>query len=249
MFNSNDFKNYRQLLGFNSQQIFKNFLAAKDICPMIDLAYITQLNERLIYIFKRINEIYYDPCDIDLFLENNLLKVFDKIMENNILSRLNNQGRRNEMVYFSWMRGYLICEYFKKSLCEIFDVLENEIKNIGEDDFSSLDTFKRTPRADLQIHNWRIEIQSGFQGVNDIKEHKVREAKRNFYDLNVQTLVVHFDIFNGQVAFVDISQILDDDINWITRQQMEGQSVFNIDLNYFKWMFTNNPPKLREVLI
>ncbi|EIL5858001.1 restriction endonuclease, partial [Campylobacter jejuni] len=166
---------------------------------------------------------------------------------NDILNNLNNQGRRKEEVYFSWMRGYLVCEYFKKAISEIFDISKDEIKNIGDDDFHSLDTFKRTPRADLEINNYRLEIQSGFQGINDIKEHKVREAKNIFNDKNIKTLVIHFDLFNGQVAFVDISKIQNNDLNWITRQQMEGQSVFNIDSNYFQWLFLNKAPKFKDL--
>ena len=164
-------------------------------------------------------------------------------MKNNaILEKLNNQGRRKEEVYFSWMRGFLICEYFKEAICDIFSIDLSQILHIGGDDFSSLDTFKRTPKADLQIQNIRIEMQSGFQGINDIKEHKVREAKRNFLEQKIKTLVIYFDIFNGQVAFVDISNIADDDLHWITRQQMEGQSVFNIEQNYFKWKLQVKPP-------
>ena len=90
-------------------------------------------------------------------------------------------------------------------------------------------------------------MQSGFQGINDIKEHKVREAKRNFIEERIQTLVIHFDIFNGQVAFVDISNIPSDDLNWITRQQMEGQSVFNIEQNYFKWLLKEKPPRFASL--
>ncbi|HIS08659.1 MAG TPA: restriction endonuclease [Candidatus Scatomorpha intestinipullorum] len=244
MFNANDFKQYRYSLGFNSQQHFKEFLSAKDIKPCIDFTYIDSLNNRLCEIFKRINEIYYKPRNIESFLQNTLFNTFYLMKRNVILQKLNNQGRRKEEVYFSWMRGFLICEYFKEAICDIFEIEKSQILHIGEDNFSSLETFKRTPRADLQIQNMRIEIQSGFQGINDIKEHKVREAKRIFIEEKIQTLVIHFDIFNGQVAFVDISNIPNDDLNWITRQQMEGQSVFNIEQNYFKWLLKEKPPCL-----
>lgn len=93
----------------------------------------------------------------------------------------------------------------------------------------------------------RLEVQSGFQGINDIKEHKVREARAVFEQDKLKTIVLHFDIFNGQVAFVDISCIEDNDLNWITRQQMEGQSVFNIEQNYFKWLLKDKPPKFEEI--
>ncbi|GAA8345156.1 hypothetical protein HpDR29_03750 [Helicobacter pylori] len=91
-----------------------------------------------------------------------------------------------------------------------------------------------------------LEVQSGFQGINDIKEYKVLEAKRRLITDKIPTIVVHFDLFNGQVACVEISQIKDNDLNWITRQQMEGQSVFNISQNFFDYKITemSNKPFL-----
>ncbi len=55
-----------------------------------------------------------------------------------------------------------------------------------------------------------------------IKEHKVLEAKRRLITDKVPTIVVHFDLFNGQVACVEISKIKDNDLNWITRQQLDN---------------------------
>lgn len=252
MFGVNDFRYYRNALGFSSQVRFKEFLSAKDIVANIDFNYIDLLNERLCEIFKKLNEIYYKPCDIETFLQNKLFNAYALLKNNEILNKLNNQGRRKEEVYFSWIRGYLILEYFKNAIAEIFGTSQDLIQSIGEDDFSSLDTFKRTPKADLALQNanknWRVEVQSGFQGVNDIKEHKVGEAKAVYERTNTKTLVIHFDIFNGQVAFVDISSIEDNNIHWITRQQMEGQSVLNIEQNHFKWLLTKSPPKFDEVL-
>ena len=182
MFSNSDFKAYRESLGFSSQQNFKEFLGAKDIKAGIDFAYIELLNLRLEQIFTCLNTIYYKPCDIGLFLKENLIKNYNLMKNNQILEKLNNQGRRKEEVYFSWMRGFLICEFFKESLRDIFDDQLLLIENIGEDDFTSFNSFKRSPRADLQVsQNLRIEMQSGFQGINDIKEHKVREAKIIFY--------------------------------------------------------------------
>lgn len=247
MFNSDDFKSYRSLLGFSNQSRFKEFLSAKDINPSIDFAYIDLLNERLCAIFRALNGIYYNPCDIDGFLQSTLFRVYGLLRNNQILNKLNNQGRRKEEVYFSWMRGFMICEYFKGAIADIFGVNLSTIKSIGDDDFNALDTFKRTPRADFELKNMRLEVQSGFQGINDIKEHKVREARVVFEQDKLKTIVLHFDIFNGQVAFVDISRIEDNDLNWITRQQMEGQSVFNIEQNYFKWLLKDKPPKFSEI--
>ena len=101
----------------------------------------------------------------------------------------------------------------------------------------------------MTIKKIRIEVQSGFQGINDIKQHKVLEAKRIFLEKNIPTIAIHFDLFNGQVAFVRLDTIEDNNVNWITRQQMEGQTVFNIDQNYFIWKLTEQPPKISELNI
>lgn len=96
-------------------------------------------------------------------------------------------------------------------------------KFFGGDNFESIESFKRSPKADFLLDNHLLlEVQSGFQGINDIKEHKVIEAKRRLITDKIPTIVVHFDLFNGQVACVEISKIKDNDLNWITRQQMEG---------------------------
>lgn len=89
-----------------------------------------------------------------------------------------------------------------------------------------------------------LEVQSGFQGINDIKEHKVLEAQRRLITDKIPTIVVHFDLFNEQVACVEISQIKENDLNWITRQQMEGQNVLNISQNFFDYKITEMPNSL-----
>lgn len=90
-------------------------------------------------------------------------------------------------------------------------------------------------------------MQSGFTGTNDIKQHKVLEAEKIFRNLGLHTIVIHFDLYNGQVAFVKIDEIDQDDINWIIRQQMEGQTVFNIEQNHFVWKLTELPPKFKDL--
>ncbi|MEK7130570.1 MAG: restriction endonuclease [Patescibacteria group bacterium] len=172
--------------------------------------------------------------------------------ESGILPILNNQGRRPEQVYFSWMRGFVVSNYFLKALGLIFSVDTSTIDLIGDDDLRSVETFKRTPKADLEIklngkEKIRIEMQSGFTGINDIKQHKVLEAKRVFRDDGTSTLAIHIDLYNGQVAFIKLDEIEDDSVNWITRQQMEGQTVFNIDQNYFAWKITEGPIKYEEI--
>jgi hypothetical protein len=249
------FKEYRKELGFTNQKGTKDFFGAKDITPTVDFNYIALLNSRLIEIVKKINSLVTEDIkvfNIDSFCIDNIERVFKKLKENNIIERLNNQGRRPEQVYFSWMRGYIISNYFLKALSIIFEVDIENIKLIGDDDLVKIESFKRTPTADLEItltngSRVRIEMQSGFQGVNDIKQHKVLEAKKIMQTQNIPSIAIHFDLFNGQVAFVRLDSITDDSVNWITRQQMEGQTVFNIEQNYFIWKLTESPPKLNAL--
>ncbi len=249
------FKEYRKELGFTNQGDVKKFFAGKDITPTVDYNYIELLNTRLIEIIKKINSLVSNEINfnnIDEFCTNNVNVVFDKLKDNNIIQRLNNQGRRPEQVYFSWMRGYIISNYFLKALSKIFKVSLDNISLIGDDDLVNIESFKRTPTADLEIllnngNKLRIEVQSGFVGVNDIKQHKVLEAKRIFQTEGISSLAIHFDLFNGQVAFIKLDEIEDDSVNWITRQQMEGQTVFNIDQNYFTWKLTEIPPLLEDI--
>lgn len=245
------YKNYRRQIGFTNQDDVKDFFGAKDIVPSIDLSYLQLLNKRLYHIVDKINftinpQIQVD--DLEAFKKLYIDRPFEIIKDSGILPTLNNQGRRPEQVYFSWMRGYIISNYFLKALGFIFDANLSDISLIGDDDLFNEDTFNRTPKADLEIkladsQKLRIEMQSGFTGINDIKKHKVIEAKKVLQESGIHTLVIHFDLYNGQVAFVKVSQITDGDLNWVTRQQMEGQTVFSIDQKYFIWNLTEIPPK------
>ena len=248
------FKLYREELGFRNQNEAKKFLSAKDLQPNIDFEYIDNLNSRIKQIIVKINNIVtFGLCEKDLksFLFNKVDLPYNTIRKAGLLPRLNNQGRRPESVLFSWLRGYAITEYFTPAFAKIFDVEIESIISIGDDKLSNTETFRRTPTADLEIEKnnkkIRIEVQSGFQGINDIKEHKVREAKRVYKEQGIPTICVHIDLFNGQVAFVKLNIIEDNDINFVTRQQMEGQSVLTIDQNYFKWRLMDPPPSLEDL--
>jgi hypothetical protein len=249
------FKEYRQLLGFSNKENLKVFFGAKDITPAIDYNYIKLLNIRLFEIIQRIDCLLlkdFRHGDLENFKHKNIDILFEKLKNNNFIAKFNNQGRRPEEVYFSWMRGFIVSEYFKKVIGFIFSVPVEAINVIGDDNINDLETFKRTPRADLEIvlhnKNLRIEIQSGFQGVNDIKQHKILEAKKNKRELDIDSILMHFDFFNGQVAFIKIDAIEESNINWITRTQMEGQIVFNIEQNYFIWRLIDCPPKTNDFL-
>lgn len=242
-------------MGFVNQVAVKDFFGAKDIIPSVDFNYVKLLNKRLCDIVERINGVVSDEIGIDnlsAFKKEHITRPFKIMKRSGILSILNNLGRRPEQVYFSWMRGYIISNYFLKALGLVFGVDVSKIRLIGDDDLRTVETFKKTPKADLEIRlgkkeKIRIEMQSGFTGTNDIKQHKVLEAKRVFRDKGIHTLAVHFDLYNGQVAFVKLDEIEDDSVNWITRQQMEGQTVFNIDQNCFVWKITEQPIKYKEI--
>ncbi len=249
------FRAYRGQLGFANQSAAKNFFGAKDITPGIDEEYLTNLNTRLIGIVTKINATAPEPVrvsDIEAFCQEHIDGVFRTIWDSGIMPRLNNQGRRPEQVYFNWMRGYVVSQYFLRALSLVFGDELTTLRLIGDDDLTSVDTFKRTPKADLEVElrdgsTIRVEIQSGFTGTNDIKQHKVLEAKRVFAELGIHTIGVHFDLYNGQAAFVKLDEIQEDSVNWITRQQMEGQTVFNIDQNSFAWKLTEMPPRYEEI--
>jgi hypothetical protein len=256
MIPSQYFKSYREKLGFQSQSAAREFLSGKDICPNIDFNYIDDLNGRIMGIIAALDSAIHKDArreDIANFSSLYVLSPYQTIRSAGLLPRLNNQGRRPEEVLFSWLRGYAISEFFTPAISKIFSVHIQSISQIGEDDLKNAETFKRSPKADLEIARngeiIRIEVQSGFQGINDIKEHKVREARRVFEESGIRTACIHFDLFNGQVAFVRLDSIKENDVHWVTRQQMEGQSVFSIDQNFFKWRLLDALPTFPETEI
>ncbi|OGG86789.1 hypothetical protein A3B87_01585 [Candidatus Kuenenbacteria bacterium RIFCSPHIGHO2_02_FULL_39_13] len=250
------FQQYRRKLGFASQADAKNFFGAKDIAPSVDLNYIKLLNRRLYDIINKVNGIVAAEIKIDdlvAFKKERINRTFEIMKKRDILPILNNQGRRPEQVYFNWMRGYVASNYFLKALGLIFGVDTSKIDLIGDDDLRSAETFKRTPKADLEIklngkEKIRIEMQSGFTGTNDVKQHKVLEAKRVFLDSGIHTLAIHFDLYNGQVAFIKLDEIEDNSVNWITRINLNEGLVWNIDQNFFFWNLRNTPPSYQNIL-
>lgn len=250
--NSQYFKRYRSLLGFASQCDARDFLGAKDIAAPINLPYAESLVGRIRDMIGRYAAVVRHaptPGDLDAFAAQCIDEPFKLIRKHNLLPRLNNQGRRPEEVLFSWLRGYATAEFFVPALRSI--LRSGEFKAIGEDDFTTPETFKRSPTADYATtiggQRVRLEIQSGFQKISDIKRHKVLEAWRILREQATPSLCVHLDVFNGQCAFVRLDQIAEDDVNWVTRQQMEGQTVFQIDPNDFRWRIADAPPALHDL--
>lgn len=246
-----DSKNYRRQLGFTNKKELEKHFKATDIVS-INWDKIERYNQRIKDMFRKINHTI-NPC----VRWNNMSRIdreidiaYDIIRENNILPRMNNYGRYPEDLYYNWMRGYIVCKYFTPALAMIFNVSEESIRTVGHDNLMEIETFSQSPVADLEITIdgtiVRLEIQSGYTGINDIKAHKIREAHRAFYQERILSYVVHFDLFNGTMAIVDITDIEED--NMVPRSQMEGQLVFAIPDEAFRWFLPDEPPYYLDIL-
>lgn len=248
-------REYRKKLGFTNQADAKDFFGAKDVIPPIDFDYMESLNGRLYEMVDRMNGVVNGEVKIltpSGFKKEFINRPFEIMKKNGILPRLNNLGRRPEQVYFSWMRGYVVQSYFSKAIDLIFETDLRKRVLIGDDDFKKLETFRKTPKADLELElrsskKLRLEIQAGFTGTNDVKKHKVIEAKREFKKSGTSTIAVHFDLYDGKAAFVRLDTIDDDGTNWVHRQQMEGQVVFAIPPESFLWKMTEIPMKYEDM--
>ncbi len=157
-------KDYRNRLGFASQAAAKDFLAAKNISAGIDFGYIEALNHRIEEILKKLNCTVHPSiarADIGCFAQDRLHTTYRTIRDAGILPRLNNQGRRPEEVLFSWLRGFVIADFFTPCISLIFGVNCESVFRVGQDDFRSLDTFRRGPAADIEIQTdgGRVRIE------------------------------------------------------------------------------------------
>jgi len=241
-------------MGFTSKERTMEFLAASDITPEIDWVYVDRLMQRLRETILRLNQIVSPSIrhqDPEAFLQRHLDKVVLVSRQKEIVKRLNNRGRRPEEVFFSWMRGYVITEFFCPALSRVFGVTLDSINRIGEDTLAEDDTFRRAPTADLEITvrgtRVRIEVQSGYKERKDIKQHKVEEAHRMLRSDGVRTVDIHFDLFDGRVAFVQLDSLPLEGEGWVARKEMEGQHVFEIQEKYFKWQLLDEPPRLDDL--
>ena len=247
-------RQFRKDMGFTNQKRIKQYYKATD-CVCINWDKIRQLNERLKDIFSRLHEIVHKAIridDIDAFCSN-IDTAFEILRDNNIFPRLNNFGRLPEDVYYNWMRGYCVAQYFTKAIAILLNVEENAIRQIGMDNLDDIETFSQSPMADVEVRlqddtTIRFEVQSGYTGINDIKKHKVDEAKRVFLSEGIRSYVIHFDLFNGCVAIVDISEIDDTNTNYTVNERFEGQTVFSIPADAFRYKLVDPPPAFAEIV-
>ncbi len=151
------------------------------------------------------------------------------------------------------MRGYLVSNFYSPAIAYVFDADARDVEVIGDDNLSSIDTFARTPKADLEVFGadgrpaTKVEMQSGYTGINQVKLHKVNEARNVFAGSGASSVAAHFDFFNGEVALVPLNFVADEDQNWTVSQQMEGQKVLNIDPRFFVWDIREMPPKWASI--
>ena len=248
-----DSRDYRRKLGFTNQEKLRRYFKAKDIVS-INWDKIEKCNLRLKEIFQEINQAVNQSVRWENMspIHDEIDNAYSVMKDNNIFPRLNNNGRHPEDVYYNWMRGYIVCKFFTPALSQIFGIHEESIKTVGHDSLSEIETFSKSPVADLELEidskTIRLEIQSGYTGVNDIKKHKVREAKRAYEQEQVYSYVVHFDLFNGAMAIVDITNIDDNSVHWDTRPQMENQKVFSIPDEAFRWFLPDEVPNYLDIL-
>lgn len=246
-------KPFRKELGFTNKEKLKQYYKATDKV-FVNWDKIEWFNDRIKEIFVSLNKVIHSSIrweNINI-INAELDCAYTTMRDNNIFSSLNNNGRYPEDVYYNWMRGYIVCKFFAPALASVFNVPVTSIRTVGHDSLTNIETFSRSPVADLEIviddQTIRLEIQSGFTGVNDIKEHKVNEAKRAFLQEHIISYVVHFDLFNGTMAIVDITNIDNKSIHWVTRYQMEGKRVFAIPPEAFRWYLLEAPPNYSDIL-
>lgn len=252
-------KNWRAKLGFTSQGACKDYLGGKVIHPNIDEAYLLALNSHLDDLLNRLDQAVHADIQrgepgLELFLKTHRDAPLQALRENGLLPRLNNQGRRPEEVFFNWMRGHLVVQFFLPAISRLFSGFGEEARFAGTDDYSNASSFRRSGAADLAILRKGstkafVEIQSGFSGINDFKRHKWVEAKTKLDEEGIPTFVVHFDLFNGCAAVFDPLNFSLDGELWVQRQQMEGQWVLPLDPNWFLWDLQASLPKSHQELL
>ncbi len=254
-------KDYRKALGFTNQVILKKYFKATDIvCINWDL--IEKENARLIDMFSKINKTMHPNLKLtdEEFndFKTQATEAYNTLKGFQIIEKLfNNNGRAREAVYYNWMRGYMVALYFHKTISLVFGVNDDELEQLGEDNLQkvisdgNIDSFKREAIADLQIvkKNIHIEIQAGFTGQNDIKRSKATDAKVRA-NHNWKTYVLHFDLFNGKLAVINITNLasLPND-KWTANAKFEDVETVAIADNLFKYSFGDTIPDLDSLAV
>jgi hypothetical protein len=239
-------KNFGALLGCPTNGKANAFLSAKDIKPRIDETFLKELTTRCSMIFKRLNVAVHPSIrhdDIDEFIEDNINHPASKLAQTGLLEKFNNHGRRSECMTYNWLRGFAVLMFFMPTVSKIFGVRIEDITFAGKDHELDAATFKKSPLADISIKpGLKVEIQAGFQNKNDLKKHKITEALKQFNKCSSRTILIHFDVFNGKAAVIDITNLGNKKLKYEQRAAMEGKEVFEIPPHMFNWDLTKAIP-------
>ncbi len=244
-------KQFRKLMQFSSEEKTKRYFKFTDEIP-IDWERLKACTARVKDIFALINPIIYFGVQVDIDEFNGKIdNVFNEMRKNGLFQKLTNNGRNPVDVYYNWLRGYAVCEFFIKSIADIFQVPTDNIKRIGKDDFTNIEVFKRTSDADFEIMInealiFKLEVQSGFTGVNDIKKTKIDRAKNVKENENIDSYLIHFDIFNGQVALYLTSNMNVNEGDW--KLKFENSKTIPIPNDAFKWKLEDKPLKYSNLV-
>ena len=243
-------KEFRNKLGFSNQNTLKHFFKLTDV-TFVNWDKIEFSNQRLGEIFTNLNNAVHEDIkykNINKFTQK-INQSYNKMKNNKIIQGLNNQGRAPEDVYYSWMRGFLVCEFFQPAVKKLFNT--RRITHIGKDDLTKIETVQRNATADYEFEKenktYRIEIQAGFTGQNDIKKSKIEEAQKQKNN-KISSYLIHFDLFNGCAAVIDISDFYSIP-NEYYKIKFENTKVLPIKEEWFKWNLTEKLPKLDEICV
>jgi hypothetical protein len=219
-------KQFRKEMGFTNKGKFKIWLKGRDIIvPNYPL--LQKYNSRLSNIFNLINQQLEIPFDgsIDTVLVN----AYNVMKDNHIIERLNNNGRSCEEVYYKWMQGYLAERIFTPFMMDKLNLIE--LTRNGGDDFTNIDTFKRTGDADLvdTKSNIFIDVQCGTgDGVATIKKHKVDQALK----VGGTTYVCMFGLFTGTYGIVNLNELKD--AKFYKNESWENALCWDVPPDIFK---------------
>ena len=244
-------RSFRVSLGFTNKEKLKKYFKFTDEIP-VDWERLRACNTRVKDIFTRLNPVIHESVRVNLTEFNQKIdNVFSEMCRNELFQKLTNNGRNPVDVYYNWLRGYAVCEFFIPAIAALFGVGVDSVERVGSDDFSSVDVFKRTADADLEILisetlHFKLEVQSGFTGANDIKRSKVDRAISVKRNENIDSYLIHFDIYNGQAALYCTSRIDPQNFTWTIK--FENSPTIEIPEAAFKWQLENSPTEYTSLV-
>ena len=252
-----DYENIgRHRYGIPAKGKYKDHLQSRDIKRKIDHKHIeNNINPRIIHeISHRIHNLLYEDIKPDIELvKTTILDMYQRMKDERWLEQLTNHGReREDDVYQKWMKGFAIIEVFKPAIAHMFNVGVENLTMIGDD----YDKFRKSSKPDMKVTlsngvPIHLEIQSAFHdGKNhDLKKSKYIQGKERLIEDEINTIVIHIDVYRFRVAFINIRELISENILWENRDEMESKEVFPIPEESFVWRFLEPVPDLSHILL